>query len=109
MIITLDKIKIKWSNKKVVTVVAVSKGYPDAYEKGLPITGINNQPNQKNSIIFHAGTKINNNVLVTNGGRVLNITAIANKFKEARKNAYSLINNIKFKGIFYRKDIGKQL
>lgn len=101
----LKQLKIKWDNKKVVTVVAVSQGYPDHYEKGIDIRRIKNV---KDVIVFHAGTKINNNVLLTNGGRVLNVTAITNEFVKSRDKVYKALKQIRFKGIFYRKDIGKK-
>ncbi len=102
----LKQLKIKWGNKKVITVVAVSQGYPDHYEKGMEIRGIKNV---KDVIVFHAGTKINNNVLLTNGGRVLNVTAITNQFIKSRDKVYQALKQISFKGIFYRKDIGKKI
>jgi len=104
----LNKLNIKWSNKKIMTVCAVSKGYPGKYQKGLAIRGIKNIKD-RNLMIFHAGTKINNNVLLTNGGRVLNITGIDTSFKNVRKKVYNTLTKIHFHGIFYRKDIGKNL
>jgi len=102
----LNKLKIKWSNQKIMTVCAVSKGYPGKYKKGYAITGIK-AINDNDTIIFHAGTKINNNVLLTNGGRVLNITCRTNSFKNCYKKIYNnILKNIHFRGIFYRKDIG---
>ncbi|MBU1076227.1 MAG: phosphoribosylamine--glycine ligase, partial [Spirochaetes bacterium] len=105
---TLNKLKIKWSDKKVMTVVAVSKGYPDKYAKGYQIQGIR-AITDPDSVVFHAGTKIHNNMLLSSGGRVLNITAIADNFKKAREKAYSIIQKIHFKDMAYRKDIGKKL
>ncbi len=104
----LKNCNIKWFNKKVMTIVAVSKGYPGKYNKGYEIRGIKSILDP-NIVIFHAGTKINNNTLLTNGGRVLNITALSNNFKEARKKAYSVLKKLHFKNMFYRKDIGKKL
>lgn len=103
----LNTLKIKWSNKKIMTVVAVSKGYPGSYKKGLEIRGAK-QTSDSSEVIFHAGTKIDTNRLLTNGGRVLNITAIANNFKECRRQVYSMIKKIHFNGIFFRDDIGKK-
>ncbi len=104
---TLNKLNIKWSNKKTMTVCAVSKGYPGKYNKGYPIRGLK-AITDKNLIIFNAGTKINNNTLLTNGGRVLNITCIAKNLQECRKKIYNYLKKIHFCGIFYRKDIGNK-
>ncbi len=104
----LNKLDIKWSKNKVMTIVAVSKGYPEKYEKGYEIRGIKSITDP-NTVIFHAGTKIDNNRLLTNGGRVLNITAIMDNFITARKTAYKIIKKISFSKMAFRKDIGKKL
>ena len=104
----LDQLKIKWSNKKIMTVCAVSKGYPGKYSKGHPIRGIKSIKD-KNVVIFNAGTKISNNMLLTNGGRVLNITAWTNNIIESKKKVYQVLKKISFNGIFFRKDIGNKL
>ncbi|MDD5065559.1 MAG: phosphoribosylamine--glycine ligase, partial [bacterium] len=101
----LDKIKIRWEKKKVLSVVAVSQGYPDHYEKGFPVTGLKRQ---KGILVFHAGTAIRNNVLVTNGGRVLNVTAVSGRFSRSREMVYEALGKIHFKNIFFRTDIGKR-
>lgn len=101
----LDKIKIRWRNKSVITVVLASGGYPLKYEKLLRINGLRSIKDTR-TIIFHAGTIVQNNVCLTNGGRVLNVTAIANSFKKARTIAYNTIKSIYFKNMVYRKDIG---
>ena len=96
---------ISWSNKKSCSVVLASKGYPNAYEKGFPITGLENFKNSKETIIFHAGTKIAGGRIVTDGGRVLNVTSLGNSLKDAREKAYSAIEKISFKNESFRKDI----
>lgn len=103
---TLDKINIKWSTKCACTVMLASKGYPGPYEKGKIITGIEEAEKEKNVIVFHAGTKIENNNLVTNGGRVLGVSAIGESLEEALGIAYKAILKISFEGMQYRKDIG---
>lgn len=100
---TLRDDDLIWSDKKCVTVVATSKGYPIEYQKGFKISGIENL--DKNIILFHNGTKIVDGELVTNGGRVLSVTCLGDTIEEARKCAYKNIEKINFEGICYRKDI----
>ena len=102
----LNKIKIKWERKKCMTIVLCSKGYPEKYKKGKIIKNINKLKNEKNSFVFHAGTKLINNELVSNGGRVLNITSTGKVFKKIRKNIFKIIKVINWKHGFFRKDIG---
>ena len=102
----LNKIKIKWEKNKCMTIVLCSKGYPGKYKKGKIIKNINKLKNQKNSFVFHAGTKLINNKLVSNGGRVLNITSTGKVFKKIRKNIFKIIKVINWKHGFFRKDIG---
>ena len=102
----LNKIKIKWERKKCMTIVLCSKGYPGKYKKGKIIKNINKLKNEKNSFVFHAGTKLINNELVSNGGRVLNITSTGKVFKKIRKNIFKIIKVINWKHGFFRKDIG---
>lgn len=99
----LDKINIKWSTDSAVCVVMASGGYPGDYQKGLPIE-IGDLDD--NIIVFHAGTTTKDNQLVTNGGRVLGVTAIAQDLQTARESAYQNIQKIIFKDSHYRKDIG---
>jgi phosphoribosylamine---glycine ligase len=100
----LKNFGISFKNKYAVTVVMSSGGYPEDYEKGKEITGLNNLDN--NIIAFHAGTESKNGKLYTSGGRVLNVTAIGSDLIEARNKVYGEIGKIKFDGAFYRKDIG---
>ncbi len=97
--------EIKWSDKKTTTVVMASGGYPAAYEKGKEITGFDQVDDDV--VVFHAGTKLKDEKVVTNGGRVLGVTAWGNTAEESRKKAYENIKKIKFDGAYYRKDIGK--
>ncbi len=100
--------KILKNNKCSGCVIATSKGYPLDYEIGFPIKI--NDTKSKDMQVFHSGTTLNNNgELLTNGGRVLSVVCQGNSFDEAFEKAYSTINDISFKGIFYRKDIGHQV
>jgi len=102
----LNNIKIKWKKNKCMTVVLCSKGYPGKYKKNKIIKNIKNDNLKKNSFIFHAGTKFINNKLVSNGGRVLNITSTGTTYKKIRKNIFKIIKKINWKNGFFRKDIG---
>ena len=102
----LNKIKIKWKKLKCMTIVLCSKGYPRKYKKKIFIKNLENIKLKKNLFIFHAGTKIINKKLFSNGGRVLNITATGDNFKVIRKNIINLIKRINWKEGFFRKDIG---
>ena len=93
-------------NNTAVTVMLVSGGYPEKYDKGYEITGINNV---EKSIIFHAGTKQQNNKILTNGGRVLSVTSFGKDISEALNISYDSIKKINFEKMYYRKDIGKDL
>lgn len=97
----LDELEpIKWSNNAAVCVVLASKGYPRRYEKGRVIHGLDT-----NALIFHAGTARVDNKIITNGGRVLGVTALGKDLEEARRNVYSAIEHIRFDRMHYRKDI----
>ena len=101
----LNKIKIKWSEDKCMTVVLCSKGYPKRYLTNKIINLKKIMLNQK-SFIFHAGTKIKNGFLLSNGGRVLNVVVLGNKFQEIRNLIFKIIKKISWKQGFFRKDIG---
>ncbi|MBN1897964.1 MAG: phosphoribosylamine--glycine ligase [Spirochaetes bacterium] len=101
----LDKIKIKWKKRTCIAVVMASGGYPGKYEKGIRISGLRGKK-EPGVMIFHAGTKVKDNVCCTNGGRVLNVTAVARTFEKASKMAYNAMKDIYFKGMVFRKDIG---
>lgn len=104
----LEHIKIEWDDSAAVCVVAASGGYPGKYEKGLPITGLESIKKKQDIIVFHAGTKISGTDIVTNGGRVLGVTALGNNITEAAARAYERIGAVSFKGMHYRTDIGKR-
>jgi len=99
-------VKLKISDKHAATVILVSGGYPQSYNKGKTIDGLNNL---SEVLVFHAGTKKKNDSFITSGGRVLAITSLANSFELALENSYDQINKIKFDGMNYRKDIGFDL
>ncbi len=101
----LHKINIEWEDNAAVCVVVASGGYPAKYGTGYEIQGIENAENE-NVVVFHAGTKIENGIFLTNGGRVLGVTAIAENLDKAIKTAYSAVSKISFKDHHYRKDIG---
>jgi phosphoribosylamine--glycine ligase len=103
---TLDKADIKWSKEKAVCVVMASGGYPEKYDVGHEISGI--RASIEEAIIFHAGTKIIENKLVTAGGRVLVICALGESYDAARNKAYTAVDKINFLNVHYRKDIGKE-
>jgi phosphoribosylamine--glycine ligase len=102
----LNNVDLKISQQTAVTVVMVSGGYPDAYQKNMEIRGLS-APTQ--SIIFHAGTTRQNNQIVTNGGRVLAITSLAPTIELASEISYKTINNLQFENQYFRTDIGKDL
>jgi phosphoribosylamine--glycine ligase len=102
----LDKTSIEIDERAATTVMLVSGGYPEAYEKGKLILGIENI---QDSIVFHAGTTIKNNKIVTNGGRVLAITSMDLDYKKALKKSYRNIEKLNFDAMNYRKDIGYDL
>jgi phosphoribosylamine--glycine ligase len=103
----LDELEpIRWSSNSAVCVVLASKGYPNKYEKGKIIYGL--EEASKNALIFHAGTAKDDNNIVTNGGRVLGVTALGRNLRDAIDNAYAAVKLIRFEGMHYRTDIGKK-
>jgi phosphoribosylamine---glycine ligase len=104
----LDKIAIEWEKKAAVCVVLASKGYPGDYEKGKEISGLDDAKTLKDAVIFHAGTLLKNGKIVTSGGRVLGVTAMADTIESAINRAYSVVHMVKFDGMHYRSDIGKK-
>lgn len=100
---SLDTHTITYHKQPVATVVAVSGGYPGDYKKGLPIAVP--QP-ETGTVIFHAGTKLENNQLVTNGGRVLAVTSYGDTLEDATSKSNALLKQISFDGMYFRKDIG---
>jgi phosphoribosylamine--glycine ligase len=106
---TLDQIDLQFEDNAAVCVVLASEGYPVKYEKGIPISGFENFKNKEGYYCFHAGTKKKDGVFVTNGGRVLGITATGADLKEARANAYKATEWISFANKYMRHDIGKAI
>ena len=102
----LDKIKIKWRKEKSMTIVLCSKGYPVAYKKDQKIMNLKKIKIKKNFFIYHAGTKYKNKDLLSNGGRVLNISGIGLKFGNIRLDIIKVLKKINRKAGFFRKDIG---
>lgn len=104
----LDRIKMQWDKKSAVTVVLASVGYPGEYEKGKIIEGLDDCRNDKDTVVFHAGTRTEDGAVVTSGGRVLNVTSLGDDLKGAIEAAYKTVGKIKFNGMYYRKDIGQK-
>ncbi len=98
--------KLSWRKYASVCVVISSKGYPNAYEKGKIIRGLDTLKGSDDLFVFHAGTSLSDGELVTSGGRVLGVTASGKNIKDAKDRAYSAIGKIHFDGMHYRKDIG---
>ncbi|MGH9921443.1 MAG: phosphoribosylamine--glycine ligase [Nitrososphaerales archaeon] len=105
---SLDELEpMKWSSRTAVCVVMASKGYPGSYKKGKVINGLNKI--KTNTVcVFHAGTANKNGDIVTNGGRVLGVTALGNGIENAIKNAYNTVSMIDWDGAYYRTDIGRR-
>lgn len=104
---TLSDLTLEWRDEAALTVVLASGGYPDAYEKGKPISGIEEAEAVPGVTVYHAGTKRGDNgALVTDGGRVLDVTAVAPTLREARDRAYEAVSRISFERMHYRTDIG---
>lgn len=104
---TLSELDIEWSEKACACVIMASGGYPKSYKKGVEITGLT--LGQLDGVtVYHAGTKIENDKLVTSGGRVLGVTALGDSLADALKKSYEAVENIHFDNAHYRKDIGKR-
>ena len=102
----LEKIKLEWKREKSMTIVLCSKGYPGNYKKNIKLKNINKVKLTKNDYIYHAGTRLINNQLLSSGGRVLSITSIGISLIEIRKQIISIMKKINWKEGFYRRDIG---
>ena len=105
----LDKIDLEFEDNAAVCVVLASDGYPVSYEKGKEITGLENFDGKDDYYCFHAGSKLSDGKILTNGGRVLGITAIGGDLKEARKKAYEACEWVHFDNKYMRHDIGKAI
>lgn len=106
---TLDQIDLQFEDNAAVCVILASDGYPEKYEKGKMITGLEKFDGKEGYYVFHAGTKRTDEGIVTNGGRVLGITAKGSDLKEARKNAYEATEWVSFENKYMRHDIGKAI
>lgn len=106
---TLDQVDLQFEDNAAVCVVLASEGYPVKYEKGFKITGLEEFKNHEGYYCFHAGTRLEEGSFVTNGGRVLGITAKGKDLKEARKNAYDATEWVQFDNKYMRHDIGKAI
>ena len=102
----LDEVSLEIDERSATTIMVVSGGYPEDYEKGFEITGLENI---EGSIAFHAGTTLENEKVVTNGGRVIAVTSFGNDFQEAIKKSYQNIDKLHFDKMYFRKDIGFDL
>lgn len=105
----LDEVDLQFEDNAAVCVVLASDGYPEKYEKGKVITGFENFENKDGYYVFHAGTKFDGDQIVTNGGRVLGVTATGKDLLEARENAYEATGWISFENKYMRHDIGKAI
>lgn len=103
---SLDRVDLEIDARAATTIMTVSGGYPEAYEKGKAISGLEHI---RDAIAFHAGTTLLKDEVVTNGGRVLAVTAYGEDYKEALKKAYENVGKLRFDGMYYRKDIGFDL
>jgi len=103
----LEKTKIEWSNEAAVCVIIASGGYPIEYEKGWVINGLDEAEKIDNVMVFHAGTRLKQGKIVTDGGRVLGVTALGDDVSSAAQTAYIGVEKINFKFMHYRKDIGR--
>jgi len=102
---SLAKVELKWSPMSSVCVVMASGGYPGSYPKGKVITGLYEAAKLPNTKVFHAGTAKSGNEIITNGGRVLGVTAWAKDLKSAQAVAYAVVEKIHFDGAHFRRDI----
>ena len=102
----LSSVDIQLSNKKSICIVLCSKGYPDKFENNIEINAIGQIKLQKDNYIFHAGTKIDNSIIYSNGGRVLNFVIKSGNLKESRDQAINLLKALNWENGFFRKDIG---
>ena len=102
---TLTPDLVEWSDKAAVCVVMASGGYPASYKKGIPITGLKAANAMDDVVVFHAGTREEDGKILTNGGRVLGVTAVADDIPSAQQKAYDAVDKIHFDGAHYRQDI----
>ncbi len=104
----LAEVTLKWDPRPALSVVASSGGYPGKYQTGFPITGLEDADSMHDVKVFHAGTRLEKGKPVTDGGRVLAVTALGKDIADAQRRAYQAMEKIHFEGMYYRKDIGHQ-
>ena len=104
----LADVQLEWDPRPAVCVVAASKGYPGKYKTGVPITGVEQADALPDVKVYHAGTRLDGETLVTDGGRVLGVTALGDTIADAQRKAYAAMELIRFEGMHYRRDIGHQ-
>jgi phosphoribosylamine--glycine ligase len=101
----LSSQRVEWHSEAAVCVVVAAEGYPGGYEKGMDISGIAMAEEEPNTVVFHAGTELRENKVVTSGGRVLGVTSMGSPLESAIMKTYEAVNKIHFDGMYYRKDI----
>jgi phosphoribosylamine--glycine ligase len=104
----LDQVELKWDPRPAICVVATSKGYPGNYPAGLPFTGLYKADALADVKVFHSGTASRDGKIVTDGGRVLGVTALGDTVSAAQRRAYEAMTLIHFDGMHYRRDIAWQ-
>jgi phosphoribosylamine--glycine ligase len=104
----LDEVELKWDERPAMCVVAASGGYPGKHATGLPITGVEKADAMPDVKVFQGGTRAEGKTILTDGGRVLGVTALGNTIADAKRRAYQAMELIHFEGMHYRKDIGRQ-
>ena len=103
---SISDYKVEWDQRSATGIVMSSSGYPESYETGKIISGLDVFSDKDNTKVFHSGTRLENNGVLTNGGRVLCVTALGDDLKQSKRNAYSAVKEIDWDGKYYRKDIG---
>lgn len=96
----------QWDQRPALGVVMAAGGYPGGYEKGFPIRGLDEVAGVPDTMVFHAGTQVRDGQILTNGGRVLCVTALGQTVTEAQARAYALVKRIRWQDAYYRRDIG---
>ncbi|MBU0574073.1 MAG: phosphoribosylamine--glycine ligase, partial [Candidatus Margulisbacteria bacterium] len=104
----ISNIVLEWDPRPAVCIVLAAGGYPGSYEKGIPIEGLDKAREEDDVIVFHAGTDVKDDKIVTSGGRVLGVVGLGDDIKGAIDRAYTAVELIHFKDMHYRKDIGKR-
>jgi phosphoribosylamine--glycine ligase len=104
----LDSIDVKWKDACASCVVMASGGYPKSYPKGLEVSGLDAKGQTEGVFVYHAGTKYQDGRFLTNGGRVLGVTAVGDTLQDALDTSYRAVETIHWDGVHYRKDIGKK-